>query len=139
MDSSTREAPVGTPSTNTKRTCWAALTLVAEVHEVFPETPVEYSNYDGRNTALDVTFDLTGLTSPDDDDLASALQLVETDERVDTVILGGTTHEGQVLVSFKSSLRTQDSREPFGILDALSVLSGKDEFVYDYDEEEGSA
>jgi hypothetical protein len=135
MDPTVTEAKVGTPKPNNQRACWAAKTLVAEVREVFPETPVEYSNYDGRNTALDVMFDLTGLDPQDAHDLALVLELLNDtayneDQRIDTVIAGGGDQKGQVLVSFKSSPRTQDNREPFGILDALSVLSGKDEFDY---------
>lgn len=138
MDDTVHEARVGAPKTNTQRQCWAAKTLAAEVLDMFPETPVEYSNYDGRNTALDVSFDLTGLDSQDRADMLTVLSLLDDsayneDQRIREV----TAEDGQVLVSFRSSARTQDSREPFGIADAMSVLSGKDEFSYDaetYDE-----
>lgn len=127
MDPAIHEETVAPMVTNHERVCYAARTLASEVEALFPETPVEYSNVDGRNTALDVTFDLTVLDEADRDDLTRVLNLVDSDPRVDLVIAGGAEHEGQVLVSFKSSLRTQDSREPFGLADAFSVLIDSDE------------
>ena len=122
MDPTTKEVLVGTPQINRQRVCWAAKTLVAEVDELFPETPVEYSNYNGRNTALDVTFDFTVLDLPDRDTAIALLELLSTDSRVDEVIEGGAQMDAQVLVSFKPNATTQDSREPFGLGDALVVL-----------------
>lgn len=132
MDASVRENSTPTMSTNAQRVCYAAKTLVAEVMEMFPETPVEFSNFDGRNTALDVTFDLTTLDSQDRADLMLVMTLLDDpayneDSRIASVL----ADDGQVLVSFKSNPRTQDNREPFGLLDALSVLSGQDEFHYE--------
>lgn len=101
-----------------RRACYAAQTLVKEFHSLFPETPVEYSGADGRGTALDVTFDLTVLDSEDADRAKSLLRLTEVDQRVDYPIVG----EDSVLVSFHSNARTQDSREPFGLSGAGSVL-----------------
>jgi hypothetical protein len=127
LDPSIREARVGTASTNTQRVCYAAKTLVAEVMEMFPETPVEFSNFDGRNTALDVTFDLTAISGDDDRaDLTTALTLLDDpayneDARIAAVLV----EDGAVLVSFKSNAATQDSREPFGLIDAMSVLAGE--------------
>lgn len=136
MDDSVREVPVGTPSTNRQRVCGAIKQLVAEFTGLFPETPVEYSNYDGRNTALDVTFDLTALD--EDTDRVDAFNLLallddsayNNDPRIDYVL--SSQEDGAVLVSMRSSLRTQDLRDPFGLADALSVLAGEDE---DYDED----
>src|SRR5690606_4954535 len=51
----------GAPANNNKRACYAIKTLVDEVGDLFPEITHQLSNYDGRNTALDVSFDLTGL------------------------------------------------------------------------------
>lgn len=126
MDAGAREAKVGTPVPNSPRVCHAIKTLVAEVEELFPETPVEYSNHDGRNTALDVTFDLTALAYPDSENFVSLLLCIKTDERV----LGIDWDDSTALVQFKPNPRTQDSRAPFGLIDALSILSGQDEFDY---------
>lgn len=117
-------AKVGTPAMNNKRACYAAKTLVAELHEMFPETPVEYSNPNGRSTMLDVSFDLTVFDASEEDSVTTLLELIHTDARVEEVII----ENGTVLVSFKASARTQDSREPFGLGDAWDVLCDDIEF-----------
>lgn len=120
MDAAIREARTGTPATNSERACYAAQTLADEVRSMFPETPVEYSNYNGRNTALDVSFDLTGMDESERSDLMPLLTMVEdTDLRVREVL----AEDGSVLVSFWPSPRTQDSRDSFGLADALMVLA----------------
>lgn len=118
MDASATEVKVGAPHVNHPRVCHAAKTLVAEVLDLFPETPVEYSNYNGRNTALDVTFDLTTLDERDADDLTIVLRLLDSDQRVAEVI----AEESAVLVSFRNSPLLQDSRAPFNIAEAMSIL-----------------
>ena len=136
MDDSVREAPMGTPVTNHQRVCVAIKQLVREFHALCPETPVEYSNFDGRNTALDVTFDLSPL-DPDTDrvDATNLLMLLgdpanNAERRVEDVIVASDMDS--VLVSMRSNARTQDSPEPFGLAEALSVLAGEDE---GYDDE----
>lgn len=120
MDPTTREQLVGEVAVTRERVCYAGKTLVKEFHELFPETPVEYGGYDGRNTALDVAFDLTVLDIPAERDLATALlELCRTDNRVDSVV---ASDEGQVLVAFHSNPRTQDLRDPFGIAEAFDIL-----------------
>lgn len=120
MDTSARETLIGTPSANAPRVCHAAATLVAEVHDLFPETTVEYSNRNGRNVALDVTFDLTGLDDAASADLITILSMFEdTDLRVAEVLVD----HASVLVSFHNSPRSQDMRDPFSLADALSVLA----------------
>lgn len=127
--STTPPAAVGTPATNNVRVCWAAKTLVNEFTDLFPETPVEYSNPDGRNTMLDVSFDLTAVPDSDRDAAAALLELVETDARVGSVFIESAAES--LLVSFKSSARTQDSRDSFGLADAWDVLSDGEEFDAD--------
>lgn len=121
MDDSVTEAKVGTPADNTQRVCYAAKTLVAEVEALFPETPVEYSNYDGRNTALDVQFDLTGIDAADRDTLIAMMTLFDLDDdpRINLIV----SEDDSLLVSFKASARTQDSRDPFGLADAWEILT----------------
>ena len=118
----------GIPHVNAPRQCWAIKTLVAEVHTLFPETPVQYSNVDGRNTALAVAFDATGLSEDDRADFINLMQLL-TDPAYndDRRIEYGIIEDEQVIISMRSDPRTQDSREPFGLTDALHVLSGEDD------------
>lgn len=123
MDTATRELAVGTPAVNAPRICLAAKTLIREVHALFPETPVETSNIDGRNTALDVMFDLTALDDSDNALLSTILTMTETDERVAEVVLDN----GSALVSFKSNPRTQDSREEFNLAGAFEILTGDEQ------------
>lgn len=124
MDDSVREHAVGTAPTNQRRVCWAIKTLVDEVHALFPETTVEYGDYDGRNTALSVAFDLTPLPAEDAQiDLSNLLDILGTDERVSRVVRSDV----EVGVSMRSNPRTQDSREPFGLADAYLILSGDDD------------
>jgi hypothetical protein len=140
MDDSVRERAVGAPKPNNPRVCGAIKQLVAEFTGLFPETPVEYSNYDGRNTALDVTFDLTALD--EDTDRVDALNLMivlgdetfNTDPRIDYVLASQT--DGAAVVSMKSSLRTQDLRDSFGLAEAYSILSGEAE-GYDTEDDSG--
>lgn len=144
MDDGIRERAVGAPSTNSQRVCWAIKTLVAEVTNLFPETTVEYSNYDGRNTALDATFDISMLDA--DTDRVDAMNLLallgdpayNVDPRVDYVIT--SAEDAAVLVSMKASLRTQDSREPFGLADAYEIFaeSAEPQYVWENDETGGS-
>lgn len=117
MDDSVVEKAKGEVTHNHPRTCKAALTLVEEVHSVFPETPVSFSGADRRNTALDAMFDLSDLDKEDTNLLKSLLELTDWDKRVDYVLATKT----EVLVSFKSSLRTQDNQEPFGIDKAFDI------------------
>lgn len=131
MDDSIKEAAVGTPATNAPRQCWAMKTLIKEVQDLFPETTYEVSNIDGRNTALDVTFDLTMLDSQARADMLALFVVFDlgNDPRVEQII----GEDGMVLVSFKSNARTQDDRTEFGLADAYSVLVEEDDPI-DHDE-----
>ncbi len=128
MDDSTREVATPVASTNAARPCYAIKTLVAEVLALFPETPVEYTNYDGRNAALSVSFDMTSLSEDDRIDMTNLMTLLNDpayneDQRIEYVIV----EDEQVLVTIRSNPRTQDSRARFGLADALSVLAGDEE------------
>lgn len=116
MDDTVQEVSgKGRVSTNNQRNVYALQTLIDEVRELFPETVVETSGYDGRNAAHDVTFTLdTG-----DAILADLLTRVDDDERVEEVIDDG---DMQVLVSFHHNARLQDKRDPFGLSEAFDVL-----------------
>lgn len=123
MDASIKELPEGQMATNSHREAWALKTLVGEFSVLFPETPVEYSGIDGRNTALDASFDLTVLDEIDRETARQLLYLTQADARVSSVI----AEDDQVLVSIRSNPRTQDSRETFGLTDAYLILAGEDE------------
>lgn len=129
MDPSIRENKVAAPKANHSRVCYAIETLVDEMADLFPETPVEYSNPNGRNTALDVLFDLTVLDEPDRALSGDLLMLTQEDPRVDLALLNHEPYYSQVLVSMRNDPRTMDRREPFGLADAMLVLA---------DDEEGS-
>jgi hypothetical protein len=107
--------------THNKRVCYAAKTLVAEVQELFPEMPVDYADYDGRNTALTVSFDLTVLDGDERADAASLFVLVGGDLRVSSA----TVEEDVAMVSFTSNALTQDSREPFRINETWLILDNE--------------
>lgn len=128
MDASVPESRTAVPSTNSPRVCWALKTLVDEFRNLFPETRTEYSNYDGRNTALSVTFDLTGIPEDVRTDAALLMELLNDpayneDKRIEYVII----EDEHALVTMRANPRTQDSREPFGLADAYEVLAGDDE------------
>lgn len=123
MDPSIREGRVGTPQVNTERPCWAISTLNEEVWALFPETPVEYSDVNGRNTALAVTYDLTALDGEDQTTAVGLLNLIAGDLRVEDVLVTS----GAALVQMRPNPRTQDTRDPFGLSAALLIMAGADE------------
>lgn len=119
MDASITENRVGTVHVNTKRNAYALVQLVDEVRHLFPETPYEFSNYNGRNTAMSVTFDLTAMDNDEAITFCQLLGLVKADQRVLDVI----TDDGQVLVDLFPSPRYQDRRESFSLADAYEILT----------------
>lgn len=119
MDVSINEQTVGTPHANQRRNAYALVRLVDEVHSLFPETPYKFSNYDGRNTALSVTFDLTTMDNDDAILFITLLALVKADPRVLDVI----EDDGQILVDLFPSPRYQDIRDSFNLADAYSILT----------------
>ena len=56
MDASVPETAEPVVATNHPRVAYAIKTLVSEFQALFPETPVEYSDYNGLNTAMSATF-----------------------------------------------------------------------------------
>lgn len=125
MDASIRENKTGTAATNRQRNCYAMKTLIAEVLALFPETSYEVSNYDGRNVAHDVQFDITSIPDEDQDLFTLLMGMLgdtayNQDSRITEVIIDP---EG-ALVSFRANARTQDLREPFGLADAWEIIVG---------------
>lgn len=100
--------------TNRERNVYALDTLVKEVVALFSETTYEVSNRTRFNAALDVQFD-----THESSGLSVLLSLVEDDERVAEVVVD----VDDVLVRFRGNPRLQDSREPFGLAEAWSVMN----------------
>jgi hypothetical protein len=123
MDPSVFESAEGRAPQNHKRNAYALVTLVDEVRTMFPEVAYEFILHDGRNTALGVRFDLTGLAD-EKGDFITLLRMVGSDGRVNEII---TTDESLTVVLIPSA-RTQDRRDPFGLLPAYDILfAGLDE------------
>lgn len=122
MDNRIQEIREPVMATNTPRVCWTLKTLVAEFTELFPETSAEYGGRDGRNTAINVTLYLGDLVE-DDEMLATALlRLTISDPRIAYV----EAEDSNVLVEVVVGPHTQDSREPFHLGEALTVLDEAD-------------
>lgn len=119
MDAGHPERKEGAPSVNRQRVCGAIKQLVTEVHALFPETPVDYTDYDGRNAALAAIFDASVFDAEDQSLLADLFEAVKTDVRIESVDMA----EDQVFVLVRASLRTQDSRDSFGLVRAHEVLT----------------
>ena len=72
--------------------------------------------------ALDLGIDMADLDSQGREDLSQLIHLLGGAEgRIDVAV--EDVSERTILVSFRSSARTQDSREPYGLGEALDVLS----------------
>lgn len=111
--------PTSAPrSPNRRRSAYAITTLVSEIEQVFPGISHEVSNYNGFNTALDASFDLTSVSEDEVATLTTLLSMLDSDSRVARVEI----EDGQALVSLHSNLRTQDLRDPFGVAQAYEVL-----------------
>lgn len=120
MDPSIPEVAVAAPMHVQRRACWAVETLAEEVTALFPETAVEHSAYNGRNTALGVTFDCTMLDDEDWTVARKVIGLIPVDARVQEIVVDGD--QRALYVEMFANARTQDSREPFGLADAYALL-----------------
>lgn len=118
MDPSVTEAKTGTATTNNQRNAYALVTLASEVHSLYPEMSYEFTNHDGRNTALGLSFDLTELPEDERGDFTRLLWLVGSDPRVNEIV----TEYDQLLILLVPSARTQDSRDSFGLVEAYSIM-----------------
>lgn len=128
MDPGAQETTTPVVVVNHPRVCYAAQTLVAEVETLFPETPVEYANVNGRNVSLDVIFDLSSMDGHERDNFTALLELCRGDLRIAEVVVADESDQSSVLVSFHNSALTQDLREPFGLEEAWLVMAeGYDE------------
>jgi hypothetical protein len=119
MDPSIREQATPDPIVTAKRDAYAVTTLVSEVMALFPEVTYETGSDSVRSVNTVVTFD--DFESPD---LHPLLSLVESDVRVKSV--ERDDHDPLIAVEFYPSLRTQDSRAPFGLAAAYDILNRDD-------------
>lgn len=123
MDDGIREQAVGTPFTNTARQCWAIKTLVAEVDHLFPDTPTTYGDYDGRNTALSVTFDFMTVDDSEREYVLDLMRMLGDSAHNDDFRIASVEVVGwEVEVKMRSNPITQDKRDSFGLIEAWSVL-----------------
>lgn len=101
-----------------KRNAYALDTLIKEVAALYPEATATVSQYDGRNTALAVTFDVT-----ESEGLADLMELVSVDRRVLKVVTETLDEITQTLVVLHSAPRIQDLRDSFNLESAFLVLA----------------
>lgn len=119
MDPSAQEVSgTNRVSSNTARNVYAMDTLIAEVLDLFPETVVETNDVDGRNAAHTVGFSVEG--REEKPILLTILELLVSDPRILSV--GADDEVGLVWVAFTHNARLKDSREPFNLSAAFSVL-----------------
>jgi hypothetical protein len=121
MDATVVERPaaeVGAASNN-ERVCYAIKTLVSEFRALFPETPVEYGDLNGRNVALSVTFDLTTVDNDEAILAARLLGLVDSDVRVAST----TVEDTATMVEMLNDPRFYDIRDSFGLAEGWSVMA----------------
>ena len=123
MDPSAKEQTTPEAPRVSTRDAYAVQTLVAEVTALFPETTYETSHTNAFNTRLVVAFD-DGETP----DLYPLLELIETDPRVRGV--DRDSIENYSVVEFHDSLRTQDSRDPFGLAEAHAILTAESDAAW---------
>lgn len=128
MDDGIREVAEGTPFTNRQRQCWAIKTLVAEVDHLFPDTPITYGDYDGRNTAMSVEFDLMNVDEPDRTYATDLFRMLgdsahNEDARIKSVDIVGW----EVKVTIKTHPILMDTRDSFGLIEAWAVLFEEDD------------
>lgn len=114
MDDTVTEVAEPTPHANRQRECYAMTTLVSEVAALHA-TSHQPMDYDRFNAALTVVFnDLP-------EDVQTCLVLAQADERIGQVLVGldGDT----TTVYFKGVATLKDSREPFNLADAYTIIS----------------
>lgn len=131
MDATAPERKTGEVATNNQRVCYSLVTLNTEINDLFPGGPIpEFTQPDGRNTLLAVEYDLSMMDEDDRIDLTALLSLLaDTVKRSDSRLASVTIDDElqTAYIEVRSSLRTQDSRESFGLVEALHVLSGDSE------------
>lgn len=113
MDPSVHERVTGIAHHPRERNAYALDTLITEVMDLFPETTYEVSGRDLRGVALHVQFFI------EHEGLAALLTLLDSDPRVEEVV----RDDEEVLVALRSSARTQDSRDSFGLTEAWEVIA----------------
>lgn len=123
MDPSFNESSTGQVHVNHKRNAYALVQLLDEVRQLYPEIPYEFCNYNGRNTALSVLFDLTGIDNDEASDFTKLILLIKSDQRILDVV----ADDGQVLVDLFPSPRYQDLQDSFHLADAYWILTGDDQ------------
>lgn len=114
------EPTVVVESPKVYRTADALIVLIEEVAALFPETSYELGLPNKWGVIGHVTFETHGIEG-----LFELLGLLTSDPRVMAVTTDA--RESLVEVGLHPSLRTMDSKEPFGLGDAWVILSEEDE------------
>lgn len=115
MDPSAPESLTPGVTVRKARLAYSVETLIEEVMDLFPETTYEPSDMNVWGARDGVTFVTDGI-----DGLGDLLRLLASDTRVKEITSDST--EGLVDVQMHGSLRTMDSREPFGLSEIWGVL-----------------
>lgn len=113
MDPSVQESITPKPQRNRERNGYAMQTLIDEMVDLFPDLPYETSEPREFNVRTLVTFK--------EPHLSALLLLIQGDPRVADV--RPDPEAGETSVEFHASLRTQDSRDPFGLAEAYAILA----------------
>lgn len=97
------------------RHAYAMEVLVSEVTGLFPEITYEFGVPRAWGAITTVIFEVDHVEGA-----ADLLRLVSNDERVESATYDH--REGLFEIALRPSLRTMDSREPFGLPEAWSVM-----------------
>lgn len=97
------------------RHAYAMKVLVSEVTGLFPEITYEFGVPRAWGAITTVIFEVDHVEGA-----ADLLRLVSNDERVESATYDH--REGLFEIALRPSLRTMDSREPFGLPEAWSVM-----------------
>jgi hypothetical protein len=127
MDATIRETAEPVAALPNQRLAYAAKTLLAEVADLFPDATYVEGERNGRGVLIGLTFEMASLTDDDAADLANLLTLLHdpahnVDGRIEDVTHDEPEH--LIAVTFRNQPTIYDSRAPFGLADALSVLAG---------------
>jgi hypothetical protein len=127
MDATIRETAEPVAALPNQRLAYAAKTLLAEVADLFPEMTYVEGERNGRGVLIGLVFEMASLSPRDADTVVALFTLFDfnAEPRIADVTYDG---EEQLLsVTFRNQPSIYDSRDLFGLSDALLVLAGRDD------------
>ena len=119
MDPSVPVSKTGVETMPAKRSAYSLEVLIAEFTGAFPETNFETGSEDGRGVSHSVLFDLSMLASADLALFRDLVKATEVDDRIEYVIVDNDQAE----IGLWQNPRLRDSREPFGVDEAILALA----------------